>query len=274
MGFLSAKLKDKYNIDLIIKQFDYDERDNFTLKIMAQDSDIDVFHSSNIDVQDYIKNNVFYDLGTSEVLNENISKCSELLKYGFSYDGKIFGIPYTTNEQYVINTMEKNVIPFDRGYIWALSAYLSKYFDGVTDSYNDDGTYLYELLKYYYDHPDFDVPCEMICKDTYLLSSSCYMINPASENKENSALLLNEIMNLCLGEYDLELESTPFNYLLSHYDTEFDYSVCYPSWKGARTEVRMAIAEAIESLKTSTNYDDVKKITEECYKKIRMIIYE
>lgn len=273
-GFLAAKLKDNYNIDLVIKQYDYDERENFALKIMAGDSDIDVFHSTNIDIQDYVKNTAFYDLGTVEVLQENINRCSELLKYGYSYDGKIFGIPYVKDNQYAVNTMEKDNTSLNRGYFWALSAYLNKYFDSINGIYSDDGTYLYELLKFYYDHPEFDVPCEIICNDTYILSSACYLMNPAAENKEYAALFLNEIMNLCLGEYDSELEDTPFNYLLSHYDTDFDYSLCYPSWRGARQETIVVISEAITAAQAANNYEDIKKIADDYYSKIRMTIYE
>lgn len=273
-GFLAAKLKDKYNIDVVIKQYDYDERENFALKIMAGDSDIDVFHSTDIDIQDYVKNTAFYDLGTLEVLQENINRCSELLKYGYSYDGKIFGIPYVMNSLYAIDTMEKDSTSFDRGYYLALTAYLNKYFDSVDGTYSDDGTYLYELLKYYYEHPDFDVPCEVICQDTYIISSSCYLMNPAAENKENAALFLNEIMNLCLGEYDRELEDTLFNYLLAHYDTDFDYSSCYPSWRGAGQETIVVISEAITAVQAADNYEDIKRIADEYYSKIRMTVYE
>ncbi len=274
MNFLTAKVKDKYNIDVIVKEYDYEQQDELALKIMAGDSDIDIFYSTNINIADYVRNAAFTDLSTFECLQDNINRCSSLLEHGYSYDGKIFGIPYDGDSLYAVNTMEKDPTVFERGYIWADSAYLTKYFDYIDGTYSDDGTILYELLKYSYEHPDYDVPCEAVCKDTYLIYSNCYMMNPAAENKENAALFLNEIMNLCLGEYDAELEDTIFNYLLCHYDTDFDYSVCYPFWRGARNETRLAVNSATAAARVAKNYDEVKSIAEDYYKKIRMMVFE
>ncbi|MBQ8623392.1 MAG: extracellular solute-binding protein [Oscillospiraceae bacterium] len=271
LEFLQLYLKEQYDINVNVREyrFEYGDQEKINLKLMAGDDDIDLFYSSARDEAYYVETDAFADLYQFEELSENVARCQSLLDATSSYNGKLFGIPEYVN---IVDCMEKN--EFTDKYDGAFTAYRVKYFNLPEDGYTDDGTALYELLKYYNEHPEQEVPCPEISEDVKYYNAVYFMMNPAARNKDEAVIFLNELIKLNLGDLDDEVYGFLSTMGYEHYPAEDELNgVDYVWWKSYSQESSKALNEAIESAKTA-NVSDLKKLADDCYNKLRRIIME
>lgn len=283
--YLSYLLGTKHDINVKVKRIDMENQHHLGLKLMAGDDDIDIFYTMGLDLSYYIESDCFVDLKEFDVLEENLNDARTLLENGFSYEGKIFGIPFSATEPIVRDCMQ-----IDKKGSYTLSynqsAYAAKYINAVEDKYNDDGgKMLYDLMMHFYDNRPMKPldslnaipPLEVLCEDTYVIESTCYVMNPNGKNKDNAALFLNELMNVAmkkseiLGQGNLTREGY---FDISYYDLTFDYSKCYPEWISQNSDAGTVLYQAFENAKKAEKRSEVKALAKECYNKIRQIILE
>ncbi len=287
LSYLSYVMSDKYGINLNIKQFDYDNQKHIPLKLMAGDTDIDIFYNQKIDTPYYVKNDCYVDLNQFEILQENITAAKGLLKTGFSYNGRLFAIPFELDAPIVIDCMNPYTDYSGNCFAHNSEAYLSKYINLIDNTYTDDGDALLDLLEHYFDNKGeyvwqnmFDeVVCEEISRDTYIITGKCYMMNPASPNKDNAALLLNEILNLGLGKTDpnypeFSFTASPAMDYDWHYDLDFDYSKATPLWMSISTDIGGAFDDAREEALAAESKSELRAIARKYHNMINQIIKE
>lgn len=105
------------------------------------------------------------------------------------------------------------------------------------------------------------------------------MMNPASLNKENAALFLNEIMNIGLGKIPSDFPE--FKYFKPphvdydyHYDMTIDYSKASPSWISTSKELGELFGEARKAAINAKKKSELHSIAREYYYKMRQLIME
>ena len=280
--YLSIILGEKYDIQVNVSLYTYQNRDMLPLKLMAGDKDIDIFYGTD-NTAYYVASDCFVDLNQFEVLKDNISTCENLLKYGFTHNDQIFGIPFVSGGSIIDDCSQLNGTG-DHASADNITAYCAKYFDLVNKNYSDDGDVLYDLLKHNFDNRSDNplenmtdrVVIESLCKDVTVITSECYMMNPASENKEEAAVFLNELMNFALGRTydDVAVYSDIAFSRASYYDLSIDYSTCYPYWKADGFEVRTTLGEAVTAARDAEKLSEVKTLAKEYYNRLRQIIQE
>lgn len=287
MEYVAYLLDEKYGVNVTIDRMDFANQNYLPLKLMAGDTDIDIFYNLAVDTPYYVKNSCFVDLNEFEVLQENIEACEQLLQCGFSYNGKLFGIPFKTSGPIVVDCMNPYTDQSGNRQAFNVDAYKAKYINLVEGTLTDNGDAFYDLIEHFYDNKSkyvwdnlFDSKVnESISKDTYVITSPCYMMNPASLNKENAALFLNEIMNIGLG--NIPSDFPEFTYFKPphadydyHYDMSIDYSKASPSWMSTSRELGEVLSEARNAAINAEQKSELRSIAKEYYSIIRQIILE
>lgn len=287
MEYVAYLLDEKFGINVTIDRMDFENQKYLPLKLMAGDTDIDIFYNLAVDTPYYVKNSCFVDLNEFDILQENIEACKELLKCGFSYNGKLFAIPFKTAGPIVVDCMNPYTDQSGNRPAYNIEAYKVKYINLVEGTLTDDGDAFYDLIEHFYDNKSkyvwenlFDSKVnESISRDAYVITSPCYMMNPASLNKENAALFLNEIMNLGLSKTHSDFPE--FKYFKPphvdydyHYDMTIDYSKASPSWISTSKEIGNVFNEARKAAIKAEKKSEIRSIAKEYYNRLRQIIQE
>ncbi len=287
MEYVAYLLDEKFGINVTIDRMDFENQKYLPLKLMAGDTDIDIFYNLAVDTPYYVKNSCFVDLNEFDILQENIEACKELLKCGFSYNGKLFAIPFKTAGPIVVDCMNPYTDQSGNRPAYNIEAYKVKYINLVEGTLTDDGDAFYDLIEHFYDNKSkyvwenlFDSKVnESISRDAYVITSPCYMMNPASLNKENAALFLNEIMNIGLGKIPSDFPE--FKYFKPphvdydyHYDMTIDYSKASPSWISTSKELGELFGEARKAAINAEKKSELHSIAREYYYKMRQLIME
>lgn len=161
------------------------------MKLMAGDSDIDIFYTLSLDLYTYITSGYYEDLSQYDVLREKFES-NEFVDHVASYNGTYVGLPIECY-YYDTATNEQND---------SFTKYLAKNVSALNGEFRDEnGDELFELLRYLYDHPD-DPRSDPFYEDTEvrMIGGNFLMINPYSEHKEEAAEFLAYCFDLLTGE--------------------------------------------------------------------------
>lgn len=170
------------------------------IKLMAGDTDFDLFEPVFLYQHKYFLSGMFEDLskydGIKRRLDGNLAA-----SYVSSLDGKYIGIPTD------IRSMgTKEVYPED-GSMWTYSnaisrfLYLAQNIDVADGVYKDaDGKELYKLLRYLYDNPSGNESEMPFGKEINLLSNGFILMNPSSAHKDNSVKFLEYMFDVLNGD--------------------------------------------------------------------------
>ena len=170
------------------------------IKLMAGDTDFDLFEPVFLYQHKYFLSGMFEDLskydGIKRRLDGNLAA-----SYVSSLDGKYIGIPTD------IRSMgTKEVYPED-GSMWTYSnaisrfLYLAQNIDVADGVYKDaDGKELYKLLRYLYDNPSGNESEMPFGKEINLLSNGFILMNPSSAHKDNSVKFLEYMFDALNGD--------------------------------------------------------------------------
>lgn len=301
--YVTVVLSEKYGINVRTRTY-ADSGNVLPTKISAQDTDIDIIYNvSNLPY--YIVNGYYADLNEFDVLKDNIEECKSLLEQGYSYDGKIFGVPYVDANNLVddpntlvIDCSEPTTVAGIPDSAHNFDAYLARYVDITEKAYTDEGgEMLCEYLMHRYENKDdsfLGMPTDTKVLDSLssgvkILKSNCWIMNPAGANKENAAIFLNELMNLATGKTDEAIldsvgvtkdTNDPFSGLVdmslkfSYYDLDYDYGECIPQWKSSSSSVRSVLSEAVGAAVSASSESEIKSIANDYYDKIMQAIME
>ena len=187
------------------------------IKLMAGDTDFDLFEPAYSDMHKYFVSGMYEDLSKYEGLKQRLDGN---LAAGFvsSLGDSYVGIP-----TYIQNLNSTDVYPEDGSPVTYSVAmpfmiYCIRNIDVTKGMYLDeDGEELYKLLKYLYDNPTGNPDENPFADDCQILSASFIIMNPSSSNKENSVKFLEYMFDALNGEIEgvvpeseqyIDLEST------------------------------------------------------------------
>ena len=174
--------------------------DRLDIKLMAGDTDFDLFEPVLYHQHKYFLADMFEDLSKYEGLKQRLD--GDLAAgYVANLDGKYIGI--STGMQ---NIGTKDVYPED-GSMWTYSntisrfLYLAQNIDIADGVYKDgDGEELYKLLKYLYDNPNGNEAKMPFGKEINVLSNGFILMNPSGTHKENTVRFLEYMFDALNGD--------------------------------------------------------------------------
>lgn len=196
--------------------------DRLDVKLMAGDTDFDLFEPIYMHQHKYFLADMFEDLSQYEGLKQRLDG-DIAAGYVSNLDGKYIGIP--TSMQ---NIGTKDIYPED-GSMWTYSntisrfLYLAQNIDIADGVYKDsDGEELYKLLRYLYNNPNGNEAKMPFGKEINVLSNGFILMNPNGIHKENSVKFLEYFFDALNGDIEgivpedeqyLDIESTDDVYL-------------------------------------------------------------
>ena len=224
-------------------------------KLMAKDTDIDIYLSVTLPLYSYIKSGYFVDLGQYESLKTRIES-NNYTKAACNYGGEYFGL---------------SVSPSTPGRAGVLNQYLIENLNLVKGTYTDpDGEKFYSVLKYWYDtsNGDFNEKEYVSIADDYLI------ISPYSKNKENAVLLLEMIFD------HLNSDLAPYEWIDPNGDIVL-FERCYPNIQELEevylhftynnvADVTKPFSEALSAAKESDGSDEaLRKLAKDAAREVR-----
>lgn len=230
-----------------------DEIRNLDIMLMANDTKIDVYCTTTLDVAKYIRLGYYTDLGQYDNLKALIESNS-VVKYVSDFDGEYIGIPafprYDNKQRYLYMSP-------------MLLTYYFENIDGFTGEYLDpNGEKLFEVFKYLYanDGDIVEYPLEEV--DFICVTCEEYMImSPFSEHKDLAAKYLE-----CMFEFYKTARPYPYPSL-----DDVSFENAYLDWRSMHYYVREPITLACrdELLATDGSDEALRKLAKEAAREVR-----
>ncbi len=248
----------------------YTDFDKMIVKLMAGDSDFDLFYSGG-EYQNFVDADTYVDLKQIESLNSRISgnAAADLVS---SYNGKYFGVPTYLSNIYTEEYYPEDGSQFSYSLVISENIYYAKNIDVAEKRYSDpDGEELYKLFKYIYDNPEGNKKKMPFGDEVTILSPGAFMLNPKSQNSDSAIRFLEYLFDCFNGdikgivpEGDLypRLEST---------------ENCYIEWRCKPIEIINPIFDArnkIHTQREKLDKSDLKKLAKETAAEVAMRIGE
>ena len=194
---------------ILVRTVNYgaDSSDRLDFKLMAGDTDFDLFIPVYKNQHKYFNAGMYEDLSNYDSLKQRLDgnlAAGFISGLGDTYVGMPISIgPYISKETY----------PGDgspRAYSIVMSEllYLANNVNVTTGTYLDpDGDELYKLLKFIYDNPNGNEDEMPFSDDCMLISCEFVIMNPSSKNKENCVKFLEYLFDTKESSY-IHLDST------------------------------------------------------------------
>lgn len=189
---------------VMVRTTDYRNNiDIIDLKLMAGDTDFDLFCPVDYSLYKYIKTDMYGDLSGYPSLIGKL-KDSRAATVVAVNDNEYFGVPMGIEYIY-----PRDFYPEGDSFAFSIVATMCQYcaenIDIENMTYSDpDGEEFYKVLKYLYDNP-LGNPEDMPYGDKYIdyefrgLRGTYIMLNPASENKDDAALFMEYVLDAYSG---------------------------------------------------------------------------
>lgn len=256
---VADKLTEELGWKIKIVTYDSDDYYKLNTKLMAGDSDFDLYIDPSSDFSKYILNGFYTDLKEFGSLSEKMASNS-VVDFAADYNGEYIGLPISLkyNDELIFEYSSPTVLD-----------YCAKNIDTLEKRFSDpDGKKLFDVLRYTYDN-DGDIkddPREYIDFD-FVQSTYCVM-SPHSEHKEAAAVFLERL-------YDA-VDALPESPVSGPYPkTEDDLSNAYLTWKFMSVDVRAPIIDAYTAALESDGKDStLKKLAKEAAAEVSMRIGE
>lgn len=189
---------------VMVRTTDYRNNiDVIDLKLMAGDTDFDLFCPVDYSLYKYIKTDMYGDLSGYPSLIGKLKESRTATAVAVN-DNEYFGVPMGIEYIY-----PKDYYPEGDSFAFSIVATMCQYcaenIDIENMTYSDpDGEEFYKVLKYIYDNP-LGNPEDMPYGDKYIdyefrgLRGTYIMLNPASENKDDAALFMEYVLDAYSG---------------------------------------------------------------------------
>ncbi len=173
--------------------------DKRTVKLMAGDSDFDIFNAGT-GFQNYLSAGTFVDLKTVESLNSRISG-NKTVEAVVSCDGKYFGVPISISNYCSEENFPENGSNFSYSLVVSENIYLAENVDVAEARYSDpSGDELYKLFKYFNDNPTGNRKKMPFGDSVTMLTANVYLMNPQSPNYGNAVKFLEFLFDVYNGD--------------------------------------------------------------------------
>ena len=189
------------------------------IKLMAGDTDFDLFEPIYMHQHKYFLSGYYEDLSKYEGLKQRLDSdvaASFISKLGDTY----VGIPTYIANSYNKNTYDGDGSPRAYSIMMSKIIYCAYNFDVTTKTYSDpDGKELYKLLKFIYDNPTGNEKKMPFGDDCFIVDNGFLIMNPSGIHKENTIKFLEYAFDVwnddSSGTY-LNLDSTDNVYAYWH----------------------------------------------------------
>lgn len=180
--------------------YDFDRLD---IKLMAGDTDFDLFEPIYMHQHKYFLADMFEDLSKYEGLKRRLD--GDLAAgYVSNLDGKYIGIPRYLSRGYTKDNYpedDENAVKYSQHVPRVM--YLAYNIDVADGVYRDtDGAELYKLLRYLYDYPEGNESKMPFGNEIFVLDSEFIVMNPSSTHKENAAKFLEYLFDVMNGDIE------------------------------------------------------------------------
>lgn len=217
---------------ILVRTVSYGLSDRLDIKLMAGDTDFDLFVPVYKNETKYFISGMFEDLKKYEGLKSRLDG-NTAVGYVSELNGKYVGIP-----TYISNfTSRENMTDMYSQFV-SMYLYIAQNVDIVNGSYNDpDGEKLYKLLKFLNDNPDGNEDKMPFGRELCLLDCGFIVMNPTSTHKENAAKFL---------EYAFDIFSEDDKYIpLDSTDS------VYVTWKCFSSDYTTPILDVCTKVRTA-----------------------
>ncbi len=245
--------------------------DRLNIKLMAGDTDFDLFEPIYFHQHKYILSDMFEDLSKYEGLKSRLDG-DIAAGYISKLDEKYVGIPTGISSQFNKDTYPEDGSPRTYSIAMSETLYFAQNIDITEGVYNDpDGQKLYKLLKFIYDNPNGNESKMPFGNGEDFKAIDCrfIMMNPSGTHKENSVKFLEYMFDVLNGDIS---GVVPENRQYIDIDSTEDV---YIFWKFFAADYTNPILSACNTIsncdgKSST----IKEIARETAAKVRMRIEE
>ncbi len=250
----------------IIVKNAYTDFDKLIVKLMAGDSDFDLFYTGG-EYQNFVDADTYVDLKGIESLNSRISG-NVAADFVSSYNGKYIGVPTGICNYYTEEYYPEDGTQFSYSLEMSENIYYAKNIDVAERRYSDpDGEELYKLFKYIYDNPGGNKKKMPFGDEATILFSGAIMLNPKSQNSDNAIRFLEYLFDVLNGDIPgivpeddlyIRLEST---------------ENCYIEWRCKPIEIINPIFDArnkIHNQRDKLDKSDLKKLARETAAEVAM----
>lgn len=257
-----TKYESMNNVKMNVISYGDDEVTELNTKLMAKDSDIDIFCTLTLDTYLYIKGQYFTDLGEYEELKTRIES-DPYTEYVCKCDDKYIGIPV---HQSYYNTAE-NDKKAD-----TVTKYLYANINVLNDSYKDkEGEELYKVLKHLYNNPDDPKDNPLYDDEIRMIHSEYLIMSPFSEKKEQAADFLALAYDMLSGEVEIDSEYGQQFFIEPFIDID-DMEGVYLCWQVESYSITSPVRRAVSERLTQTDGSDeaLKKLAKEAANDVLM----
>ncbi len=249
---------------ILVRTVNYgNDIDRLDIKLMAGDTDFDLFEPIYLHQHKYLFSGMFEDLSQYDGLKKRLD--GDLAAgYVSNLNGEYVGIPTgigcsTTRESYPEDG------PVDYSTNISRIIYLAQNLDLATGEFKDeDGSELYKLLKFLYDYPEGNEDKMPFGNEIFQLSCGFIMMNPNGGNKENSVKFLEYMFDVLNGDIEgvvpvdrqyINIDSTEDVYVdwrsfaISYVKPIFDATNSISKCDGKSSTIKKIAREAVEGVK-------------------------
>lgn len=239
------------------------------IKLMAGDTDFDLFEPVPMHQHKYFTSQMFEDLSQYEGLKQRFERCP-VAAYVSSLNGEYVGIP-----TYMGSSYTKEAYPEDgtaRTYSLMITKHLyyAQNIDIANKEFKDpDGKELYKVLKYLYENPNGNEAKMPLGKELKSLGTSFVIMNRSSLNKDNAVKFLEYIFDAFNGNVEGVVDKI---YQYPSIDSCDEY---YVEWNFDPWAVVEPIGNAYDAtIKSDGKSSTLKKIAREAAAEVAMRIGE
>ncbi len=176
--------------------------DRLDLKLMAGDTDFDLYNPTYYEMHKYFTSGAYEDLAKYPELKSRLDgdvAAGYCARLGDTYVGiPTYILPFYSEEaKNDDNSVATYSLNASRAY------YCAYYLDVATGEYLDpNGEELYKLLKFWYDYPEGNIDKMPFGNDCNLIDTAFLIMNPSSLNKENAAKFLAYMFDALNGDIE------------------------------------------------------------------------
>ncbi len=235
------------------------------IKLMAGDSDFDLFVPVGMHQHKYFTSRIFEDLGQYEGLKQRFESCP-VASYVSSLNGEYIGVPISIGSSYTKESNPEDGTAYSYSRIITRFLYLAQNIDIESKEYKDpDGEELYKVLKYLYENPNGNESKMPLGKELKSLGAAFVLMNRSSLKKDNAVRFL---------EYAFDVLSGNIEGVVDEARQYPDIDSCeeyYIEWKFEPWEIIKPITEAYKTVNnTDGKSSTLKKLAREAAAEVAM----
>lgn len=177
------------NVNVIEYSPEYEGKGDILIKLMAEDTDIDIYVTHAMDIYTFVEKGYYVDLSQYDSLKQRIDEMP-FAKAAATVNGEYIGAP--TMSFYYDSSTGTSGDTADK--------YLVNNLDCINGEYlDDDGEELYEVFRYLYDHPDDPKDSQLYSEEFCSIGTEYVFISPYSTKKEQAVDFLEYYLDVMAG---------------------------------------------------------------------------